>query len=931
MSSTISARLNVDLLEEKYQLWLKNPQSVDGTWSAFFEGFELGTAQPKRPAPAAPALGSLISGDSRPGMSLEEMVFRASVTRMIETYRSIGHIGAHLDPLSPSAVEQPRLSLQEFGLTEADLDQQVETLFFNNGKRTRLREMVDRLRRTYCNLTGFEYMHILNYEIRDWLRERIERRIDQPEPSTAVQESVLRRIWEPEAFEQFLHNNYAGQKRFSIEGGESAMVVLNAILNDAPHYDIQDIVMGMSHRGRLSVLATFLQKPLKVLLHEFSSNFIPDLVAGDGDVKYHLGYQVVREIEGSKVGIYLAPNPSHLEAVNPVVEGCTRAKQREIGDTEERSRVIPVLLHGDAAFAGQGMVAETLNLSQLPGYRTGGTIHLIINNQIGFTTSPADARSSAYATDVAKMIEAPVFHVNGDHPLEVLFVARLALEFRQRFHRDVVIDMYCYRKHGHNEGDEPSFTQPMIAKMISGKNTVGNLFSEEMIRKGLITAERSKAIRGEIEANLQQEYEALRSLETTLSSPDLKREVFAGSTAVFQPEYSHAPCLTGLPVDKFRFLGEKISEVPDGFHLHPTVKRFVVDKRRKATENGGPFDWAHAEHLAFASILWEGKPVRLSGQDVRRGTFSQRHACLYDSESRERFFPLANLGEDQGTFRVYNSLLSEAAVLGFDYGYSLMAPDMLILWEAQFGDFGNGAQVMIDQFIVPAESKWQKPSGIVLLLPHGYEGQGPEHSSARLERFLQLCAEQNIQVCNLTTPAQYFHVLRRQLSRPFRKPLILMTPKSMLRKETAVSVESDFTTGTCFREILDDPAIRADPSRITRLIFCSGKVYYDLAERRDGQDDKTTAIIRIEQLYPFHEEMLASIVARYPRANKKWVWCQEEPKNMGAWGHISWRLEKMSGTTIRYAGRRRSASPATGSLTMHTAEQKQLVQAAFEV
>ncbi len=923
MSSTISARLNLDLLEEKYQLWLANPQSVEPTWSAFFEGFELGTAHPKA-SPASP-------DSPRSSLSQQDISFRANVTRMIETYRSIGHIGAHLDPLSPAAPDQPRLSLKEFGFSEADLGAEVETLFFNQGQRTKLKEMVDRLRRTYCDLVGFEFMHILNYEVREWLRQRIENRLDQPAPSTAEQEQILRWLWEPEAFEQFLHTKYKGQKRFSIEGGESALVVLNTILQASPHYGVQDIVMGMAHRGRLSVLANFLQKPLKVLLHEFNPNYIPDLVAGDGDVKYHLGYQVVREVPGGQVGVYLAPNPSHLEAVNPVVEGCARAKQRAIGDTEDRSRVLPILLHGDAAFAGQGMVAETLNLSQLPGYRTGGTIHLIINNQIGFTTSPADARSSAYATDVAKMIEAPIFHVNGDHPLEVQFVAKLAMEFRQKFHRDVIIDMYCYRKHGHNEGDEPSFTQPKIAKLIAAKTTVGDLFSQRLVLSAQSPPERTRAIRAEIDARLEKELEELRALESTLSTPDLRKRVFAGSTAVFQPPYAHGHYPTGLPLEQFRSLGLKITEVPVGFRLHPTVKRIVVDKRRAATENGGPFDWAHAEHLAFASILSDGKPVRLSGQDVRRGTFSHRHACLYDSENRDRFFPLQNLGEGAASFRVYNSLLSEAAVLGFDYGYSLMAPDMLILWEAQFGDFGNGAQVIIDQFIVPAESKWQKPSGIVLLLPHGYEGQGPEHSSARLERFLQLCAEQNIQVCNLTTPAQYFHLLRRQMARPFRKPLVIMTPKSLLRKEEAVSQEADFATGTSFQEILDDPAPHADPSRVTRLIFCSGKVYYDILKRRDELQDKTTAIIRIEQLYPFHEELAQKIAARYPKSHKKWVWCQEEPKNMGAWAHINWRLERLSGSPLRYSGRKRAASPAVGSLTLHNAEQKQLVEAAFEV
>ncbi|MES2709086.1 MAG: 2-oxoglutarate dehydrogenase E1 component [Verrucomicrobiota bacterium] len=929
MSSTISARLNVDLLDSKYQQWLQDPRSVEGTWSAFFEGFELGTAQPKRGTPAA-GIDSARAVDSV-GLSQQEMTFRANVTRMIETYRAIGHIGAHLDPLSDSAKDQPRLSLKEFGFTEADLNAEVETLFFNNGKRTKLREMVDRLQRTYCDLTGFEYMHILNFEVRDWLRERIESRLDAPAPTRETQEQLLRWVWEPQCFEEFLHNTYKGQKRFSIEGGESAMVVLNTILTDSLKHDVEDIVMGMAHRGRLSVLATFLQKPLKVLLHEFSPNYIPDLVAGDGDVKYHLGYQVKRLVDGREVGVYLAPNPSHLEAVNPVVEGCARAKQREIGDGTERTRVLPLLLHGDAAFAGQGIVAEVLNLSQLPGYRTGGTIHLIINNQIGFTTSPEDARSSAYATDVAKMIEAPVFHVNGDHPEEVMFVARLAMEFRQKFHRDVVIDMYCYRKHGHNETDEPSYTQPKIAKLIRGKATVGTLYSEKLVKAGILSAERSAAVLAEIKGRLESEHQELRGLETTLGSVELKKRVFAGSTAVFQPEYSHAPVPTGLSVESFRELGLRITDVPAGFRLHPNIKRTVVDKRRGATENGGPFDWAHAEHLAFASLLAGGHPVRLSGQDVRRGTFSQRHACLYDTENRERYFPLLNVAPDQATFRVYNSLLSEAAVLGFDYGYSLMAPNMLILWEAQFGDFGNGAQVIIDQFIAPSESKWQKPSGIVLLLPHGYEGQGPEHSSARLERYLQLCAENNMQVCNLTTPAQYFHVLRRQMSRPFRKPLVIMTPKSLLRKEEAVSTEADFTGDSCFREVLDDPAIRAEPERVTRLIFCSGKVYYDLIRHRDENDIKTSAIIRIEQLYPFHGEMLSEIIARYPRANKKWIWCQEEPQNMGGWTHVQPRLEAIAATTIRYAGRDRAASPAVGSLTLHNAEQRQLIEKAFQV
>lgn len=929
MSSTISARMNVDLLEEKYRQWKENPRSVEPTWSSFFEGFELGTAQPKPRTPANVLDEN--RGVQSVGLSQQEMMFRANVTRMLEAYRALGHTAAHLDPLSPGGEQSPRLAPETFGFTDADMQAEVETMFYNEGRRTKLGDMIRRLKKTYCDRIGFEFMHILNYEVRDWLMSRIEARVDMPNTSTQTRENVLRWLWEAESFEQFLHTKFKGQKRFSLEGGESAMVALNTVLEECPQHGIVEIAMGMAHRGRLTVLANFLQKPLKFILHEFSENYIPDLVAGDGDVKYHLGYEVVRAVPGGDVKVTLAPNPSHLEAVNAVVEGMARAKQRQHKDTENRRAVLPLLIHGDAAFAGQGTVAEVLNLSQLQGYKTGGTIHLVINNQIGFTTSPADARSSAYATDVAKMIEAPVFHVNGEHPLEVYFVAKLALEFRQRFGRDVVIDMYCYRRHGHNETDEPSFTQPKVSKLIAAKPTVATLFRERLTTSGEVPVQRADTIHSEIKDRLERELSELLEMEKRHKGSELKKAVFAGSTAVFQPDYSHAPVPTGLPVDTFRALGQKITEVPAGFRLHPTVKRTVVDKRRQASEAGGPFDWAHAEHMAFASLLTEGNAVRLSGQDVRRGTFSQRHACLYDTENRDRWMPLQNLSSNQATFRAYNSLLSEAAVLGFDYGYSLAAPDMLVLWEAQFGDFGNGAQVIIDQFIASAESKWQKPCSLTMLLPHGYEGQGPEHSSARLERYLQLCAECNIQVCHLTTPAQYFHLLRRQMRRPFRKPLILMTPKSMLRNPQAVSMEADFTGDTCFREILDDDALLAPPSRITRLVFCSGKVYYDLLNYRNAQKIKNTAIIRIEQLYPFNEEMLQQIAARYPKANKKWVWCQEEPLNMGAWSYIVHRLEKFTDMRVRYAGRDRAASPAVGSSTLHKAEQQQVVERAFEV
>ena len=928
MNSTISARLNVDLLEEKYQQWLDNPRSVEATWASFFEGFELGTAQPKPRTPANAHDES--RGVQSVGMSQEEMHFRANVARMLSAYRALGHTAAWLDPLSPSGNEQPKLGLAEFNFSERDLAAEVETMFYNQGRRTKLGDMIARLRKTYCDRIGFEYTHINNSEVRDWLEARIESRVDLPNTSTETRENVLEWLWQAETIEQCLHTKDTDQKRFSLEGGESLMVALNAILEDCPAAGVKEIMMGMAHRGRLTVLANFLQKPLKVILHEFNENYIPDLVAGDGDVKYHLGYEVERKVKNGSVLVALAPNPSHLEAVNPVVEGAARARQRAQGDGLDRKAVIPILVHGDAAFAGQGMVAETLNLSQLPGYRTGGTIHIVVNNQIGFTTTPADARSSAYATDVAKMIEAPVFHVNGDHPLEVYFVSKLALEFRQRFGRDVVVDMYCYRRHGHNETDEPSFTQPKISKLIAAKPTVGTLFRERLVSSGEVPAQRADSIISAIRDRLETEHRELLELEKTHSGSDLKKAVFAGSTAVFQPPYSHDAVITGLDPARFRDLGIKLADVPSGFRLHPTVKRTVVDKRRKAAEDGGPFDWANAEALAFASLLTEGTPVRLSGQDVRRGTFSQRHACFYDTENRDRWMPLQHLSETQATLRVYNSLLSEAAVLGFDYGYSLRAPEMLILWEAQFGDFVNGAQVIIDQFICSAESKWQKPSGITLLLPHGYEGQGPEHSSARLERFLQLCAESNMQVCNLTTPAQYFHALRRQLKRPFRKPLVIMTPKSMLRLPEAVSSAADFTGDTSFQEILDDEAFKSQTKGVTQLVFCSGKVYYDLIKYRAEQNITNTAIIRIEQLYPFHDDLFAKIVARYPKAAQKWVWCQEEPLNMGAWSYVVHRLEKHTTSRVRFAGRDRASSPAVGSYALHKREQAEVVSSAFE-
>ena len=645
-------------------------------------------------------------------------------------------------------------------------------------------------------------------------------------------------------------------------------------------------------------------------------------------MKYHLGYESIRELNDGKVRISLAANPSHLEAVNSVVEGKARARQRVLSEGSgeiDRKQVLPILMHGDAAFAGQGSVAEVLNLSQLKGYRTGGTIHLIVNNQIGFTTVPADARSSAYATDVAKMIEAPILHVNGEEPMELYWASVFALEFRQKFERDIVIDMYCYRRQGHNEADQAAFTQPTIAKKIADRPTFGNIYKQQLVAQGIISQADLESLEQSIWDKMENGYQKMLELQEAGD-----RTAFSGSTGVVQPAYSHAPVATGVSHDTLQKIGRTLTTIPADFHLNPTLEKRFIPRRVEALANGGPIDWAFAESLAFGSLLLENTPVRLSGQDCRRGTFSHRHAVFYDYETRERYIPLEHLDPTQAKFCVHNSFLSEFAVLGFDYGYSLSYPSMLTLWEAQFGDFSNGAQVIIDQFISSAESKWQTPSDLVMLLPHGYEGMGPEHSSARLERYLQLCAEKNMIVGNFTTPAQYFHALRRQKHRDFRKPLILMTPKSLLGRPEAVSPEADFLEGSCFQEVLPDTKEFANLADVSRVIFCSGKVYYDLVAHRQENGIENAAIIRVEQLYPFHRELVSAIVSQYSKATS-FVWCQEEPLNMGAWSYIAPRLEMTVGSKIRYAGRGTASSPAPGSKAIHYREQKQLLAQAFEV
>ncbi len=923
MNSSVSARQNADVLEAQYARWCENPRSVDESWSSFFEGFELGMAQLKRTEEAERAASTAAAPASE-----EDLTFFGRVVALIYNYRTLGHTQAHINPLDDQPERNARLNIEQFGLSDADLDREAWNTYFRHGEKMKLRDMIAVLEATYSGKIGFEFMHIHHTPVRHWLRERIESHGLRSAGSPEQKLSALRWVLESEVFENFLGKRFLGEKRFSNEGGEGVMILLNAILEACPSQGVCEIEMGMSHRGRMNVLANFVRKSLTTVLYEFTPTYEPDLVAGDGDVKYHLGYESVREFPDGNVRVSLAANPSHLEAVNAIVEGKARARQRvlsEGGGEIDRGQVLPILLHGDAAFAGQGSVAEVLNLSQLPGYRTGGTIHIIINNQIGFTTIPADARSSAYATDVAKMVEAPVLHVNGEDPLELYWAALFALEFRQKFARDIVIDMYCYRRQGHNEADQAAFTQPAIARMIAERPTFGKMYKQQLVSEGIISQADVEELERAMWEKLEDGYQKMLTLQEAGD-----RTAFSGSTAIAQPDYSHAPVPTGIPWDKFQHIGRVLTLTPNDFHVHPILAKRFIPRRIEALENGKGIDWAFAESLAFGSLLLEGTPVRLSGQDVGRGTFSHRHAVLHDYETAGKFIPLEHLSPDQAKICVHNSLLSEFAVLGFDYGYSRAYPKMLTLWEAQFGDFSNGAQVIIDQFISSAESKWQLPSDLVMLLPHGYEGMGPEHSSARLERFLQLCAEKNMIVGNFTTPAQYFHALRRQKHRDFRKPLILMTPKSLLGRAEAVSRAEDFLEGSCFQEVLPDPQTFENPGQVSRVIFCTGKVFYDLLSHRQENGIEDAAIIRIEQLYPFHREMVETAVGQYPNASH-FVWCQEEPLNMGAWSYIWPRLDRAVGAKVRYAGRDAASSPAAGSKAVHYREQKELLEHAFSV
>jgi len=908
---------NVAILDDYYSRWKLNPRSVDETWRSFFEGFELGGH----------------------GRSAEHTEAQVGVLRLIFAHRELGHRSAHLDPLNPAPPIDDALTLERYNLGDQHLDQ-IYGSNFASIKEGKLRDILTALRQTYCGMIGYDYMHIQDPTIRMWIQERIEPRRSQPNMGREQKLNILRDLYEAELFEKFLHNRFQGQKRFSLEGAETLIPLLNAFVDQAPSYKIDEFVLGMAHRGRLNVLANVLNKPYQEIFAEFEDRFAEDTSDGDGDVKYHYGFSGDVNVRGHPVHLSLTPNPSHLEAVNSVVLGRTRAKQEFFGD-RDRKRGIPILIHGDAAFAAQGSVYETLNLARIGGYTVGGTIHVIVNNQIGFTTSPQDARSTQYCTDIAKAIQAPIFHVNAEDPETVVFIAELALEFRQTWGNDVLIDMYCYRRRGHNEGDEPAFTQPQMYRKIAARPSVVQVYSDRLKADGALSERESKTIDEQFRAKLDVALDEMRN------RPPRPRGMpsFGARWKGFTSEYSHSPIVTAISQETIGRIREGVLRIPEGFTPHRKLYDPESAKRdgQASSERKTHFDrladmfhgtekadWGFGEMLAFGSLLLEKTPIRLTGQDSRRGTFTHRHAVLVDQNDGRVHVPLNHLAPDQARFEVIDSPLSEFAVLGFEFGFTIDDPFSLVLWEAQFGDFSNGAQVIIDQFLASSESKWQRESGLVLLLPHGYEGQGPEHSSARLERFLQMCAEDNIQVVNCTAPAQYFHLLRRQMRRNFRKPLIVMTPKSLLRHPLAKSAIADFTIGH-FREVLDDAD--SDPNQVRRVLLCSGKVYYDLFFDADAKKPRTkpadVAAIRVEQFHPFPEEQLRAVLRRYRKA-AEFVWLQEEPQNMGGWSFMEPRLrDLLEGRRIEYVGRDASASPATGSYKIHQREQEELIDVAL--
>ncbi len=964
---------NAEYLEQMYARYANDPAAVDEAWQQFFKAMGDDEVSVKReaagpswarsdwppmpgddltaaltgewaPEPEAKSAGKKIAAKAASaGVEVsDEQIKRAVLDSIralmiIRAYRIRGHLAADLDPLGMRQTNaHPELDPKSYGFSEADMDRPI---FIDNVlglQVATMREILAIIKRTYCGTFALQYMHISNPEEAGWLKERIEGFGKEVAFTREGRKAILNKMVEAEGFEKFLHVKYMGTKRFGLDGGEALIPAMEQIIKRGGNLGLKDIVIGMPHRGRLNILANVMSKPYKAIFNEFQGgSFKPEDVDGSGDVKYHLGASSDREFDGNVVHLSLTANPSHLEAVNPVVLGKVRAKQDQLND-HERTQVMPVLLHGDAAFAGQGVVAECFALSGLRGHKTGGTMHIVVNNQIGFTTAPHFSRSSPYPTDNALVVEAPIFHVNGDDPEAVVHAAKVATEFRQKFKKDVVLDIICYRRFGHNEGDEPMFTNPVMYKKIKGHKTTLTLYTERLVKDGLIPEGEIEDMKAAFQARMNEEFEAGKDykpnkadwLDGKWSHLDRNKEEYERGNTAIKP-------------DTFAEIGRSLARAPDGYALHKTVGR-LLDTKAKMFDSGEGFDWATAEALAFGSLLTEGYGVRLAGQDSTRGTFSQRHSGLVNQDTEERYYPLNHIREGQAQFEVIDSALSEYAVLGFEYGYSLAEPNALTMWEAQFGDFANGAQIMFDQFISSGESKWLRMSGLVMLLPHGFEGQGPEHSSARLERFLQLCGQDNWIVANCTTPANYFHILRRQLHRDFRKPLVLMTPKSLLRHKLCISKASEFTTGSSFHRCLWDDAelgnsettLKPD-DKIKRVVMCSGKVYFDLLEERDNRGIDDVYLLRIEQFYPFPAISLVKELERFKQAEM--IWCQEEPKNQGGWTFIEPNIEWVLGrikakhARPRYVGRATSASPATGLASQHKFQQAALVNEALTI
>ncbi|MBC7142699.1 MAG: 2-oxoglutarate dehydrogenase E1 component [Rhodobacteraceae bacterium] len=965
---------NAEYVEQLYARFANDPGAVDATWAAFFRSLGDTETDVRREAqgaswdradwPPQPAddLTAALTGEwpiaakemkgagdkikakaAEAGVAVsDEQVKRAVLDSIralmiIRAYRIRGHLVADLDPLGMKGEKQhPELDPKSYGFSEADLDRPIFIDKVLGLEHASMREILDIVKRTYCGTFALQYMHISDPEQAGWLKERIEGYGKEIQFTREGRKAILNKLVEAEGFEKFLHVKYMGTKRFGLDGGEALIPAMEQIVKRGGALGVREIVIGMPHRGRLSVLANVMAKPFRAIFNEFQGgSFKPEDVDGSGDVKYHLGASSDREFDGNSVHLSLTANPSHLEAVNPVVLGKVRAKQAQLGDAD-RTQVLPILLHGDAAFAGQGVVAECFGLSGLVGHRTGGTMHIVVNNQIGFTTAPHFSRSSPYPTDIALMVEAPIFHVNGDDPEAVVHAAKVATEFRQKFHKDVVIDIFCYRRFGHNEGDEPMFTNPAMYKTIKTHKTTLQLYTERLVKDGLIPEGEIEDMKAAFQAHLNEEFETGKNFKPN------KADWLDGRWSHMSREYGeYTPGKTAITKKSMTEIGTALTRVPEGFDIHKTVAR-QLETKAQMFKSGTGFDWATAEALAFGSLVTEGFPVRLSGQDCVRGTFSQRHSAFIDQTTEERHYPLNHIKSGQARYEAIDSMLSEYAVLGFEYGYSLAEPNALVMWEAQFGDFANGAQIMFDQFISSGESKWLRMSGLVCLLPHGFEGQGPEHSSARLERFLQQCAQDNWIVANCSTPANYFHILRRQVHRSFRKPLILMTPKSLLRHPMCISDAEDFTTGSTFHRVLWDDAQTGHSDtklvtdkKIRRVVMCSGKVYYDLLAERDARGIDDIYLLRLEQFYPFPAQSLVKELERFKDAEV--IWCQEEPKNQGAWTfvepNLEWVLGRIGAKTPRprYVGRPASASPATGLASRHKAEQEALVNEALTI